>query len=172
MKRQDIVNILTNLLEPKTNNGKKINPDCLYVRLTKACSGILLARKESFMEARRLIWTTYRNLDVWYENFKAGVVEYGFATAVEEYDEKGNLILEVTFTEEQKQRIFNIDETKISLDGSDGGVGGRLASTLTIKISQRTGTATSKSSTECIMVCGICTSGETLPPHIQYNSDA
>jgi hypothetical protein len=172
LKRQDIINILTNLLEPKTNNGKKINPDCLYVRLTKACSGILLARKESFMEARRLIWTTYRNLDVWYENFKAGVVEYGFATAVEEYDEEGNLISEVTFTEEQKRRIFNIDETKISLDGSDGGVGGRPASTLTIKNAQRTGTATSKSSTACTMVCGICANGDTLPPHIQYNSDA
>jgi len=40
---------------------------------------------------------------------------------------------EIVFSEEQKRRIINIDETNLSLDGSDGGRGGRPSCTITVK---------------------------------------
>jgi len=64
-------------------------------------------------------------MNTWFDAFKDFVVSNGFATEDEERNVDGNLISEVTFSEEQKEQIINLDETKISEDGSDGGIGGR-----------------------------------------------
>ena len=58
------------------------------------------------------------------------------------------------FSEVQKRRIINLDETKLSLDGSDGGIGGRPANVIVIKNLFRSGTATNKTNVSSKLMCG------------------
>ena len=97
--------------------------------------------------------------------FQSFVLEYGFA----DLDENGN----VTFSEEQRRRIINLDETNFSLDGSDGGRGGRPAASVTVVDATLTGIATNKSSISSTLMCGSNAAEEPLPLHnIMFSSDA
>jgi hypothetical protein len=69
------------------------------------------------VEESRLLWTTYDNLSLWFEEWERFVIEFGFGTFTS--DNK------VSFSLEQRRRIANFDETKISLDGSTSLAGGR-----------------------------------------------
>ena len=66
-------------------------------------------------EARRIAWTTYKNLAQWFDNWGRDLVELGFA----EKDEEGNIVI----PPEQLKNIVNFDETCLSLDGSQGNRG-------------------------------------------------
>jgi len=74
------------------------------------------------------MWTTYANLNEWFDAWELFLVSHGFADK--------NADGEVTFTEKQKRHTINVDETNFSLDGSNGGRGGRPANTITIKTPQ------------------------------------
>jgi hypothetical protein len=78
----------------------------------------------------------------------------------------------VVFTQDQKQRISNMDETKFSMDGSDVDIGGRPTNSITIAGTTRYGTATNKASLSSTIVCGSTVTGEPLPIHTMFSSDA
>ena len=73
--------------------------------------------KVNDVEERRILWTTYKNLKMWFNNWKLDLLNLGFATQ--------NLEGDVTISENQLYRIINLDETCLSLDGSKGNRGGR-----------------------------------------------
>ena len=66
------------------------------------------------------------------------------------------------FPEAQKRRIINLDETKLSLDGSDGGIGGRPANVIVIKNLFRSGTATNKTNVSSTLMCGSNAAGKLI----------
>jgi hypothetical protein len=78
----------------------------------------------------------------------------------------------VFFTDDQKQLISNMDETKFSMDGSDGEIEGRPANSITIAGSTRYGTATDKSSLSTTLMCGSTGAGEPLPIHAMFSPEA
>jgi hypothetical protein len=90
-----------------------------------------------------------------------------FSEVIKDKDEK-----EIIFSEEQKRCIINIDETNLSLDGSDGGRGGRSACTITMKHCNRPGTAQNKTSLPSSLMCASNAAGEAMPLHIMFSSDA
>ena len=69
------------------------------------------------MEERRAMWTSFNNLQSWFQNWGEDLVELGFAHK----DGEGNVII----PDEQLRRILSIDETCLSLDGSNNVRGGR-----------------------------------------------
>ena len=79
------------------------------------------AEKLNCAEDCRVRWTTDGNLRLWFNTWGTFVVEYGFAT-INEYGE-------IYFSEEMKRRIANLDETCLSLDGSNSNCGGRPTQT-------------------------------------------
>jgi hypothetical protein len=99
---------------------------------------------------RRQIWTTNTNLNDWYNSWEKFLVTYGFAA--ENINEDGTK--EIIFTDDQKCHIINVDETNLSLDGSDGGRGGRPACTITVKLCNRPGTAQNKTNISSSLMCG------------------
>jgi len=116
-KRTDLLCVLDNLLK-----GKKIyDSKTLFAKLRKNNASLLDLSKEEVVEMRRLIWTTFSNLSDWYDAWEKFLTTQGFASEI--INESG--AKEIVFSEEQKRRIINIDETNLSLDGSDGGRGGR-----------------------------------------------
>jgi hypothetical protein len=65
-----------------------------------------------------------------------------------------------------------MDETKFSMDGSDGGIGGCPANSITLLGVARAGTAMNKASISSTLVCGSNATGEALPVHVMFSSDA
>ena len=122
-----------------SGNGKSAGVN-LYNRLARDCATMLTATKEYFVELRRQIWTTDKNLDAWFDNWKKFCVEKGFATDDPELDVNGNVVSEITFLPGMAERIVNLDETPVTLD-DDGKKGGRPSSVLSTKGIPRTGTA-------------------------------
>jgi hypothetical protein len=78
----------------------------------------------------------------------------------------------IEFSVHQKRRIFNLDETNFSLDGSDGGRGGRPSASYTVSGFCRPGTASNKTSVASTLMCGSNAAGEPLPLHIMFSSAA
>jgi hypothetical protein len=60
----------------------------------------------------------------------------------------------------------------LSLDGSDGGHGGRLAASYIVSGARRPRTAANKTSVSSTLVCGSSAAGEPLPLHIMFSSSA
>jgi len=71
------------------------------------------------VEERRLLWTTYDNLHTWFMSFKEFCFKFEFATP--------NCNGDAVFLLEMLRRIGNLDETELSLDGSETQAGGRPA---------------------------------------------
>ena len=76
----------------------------------------LQAKKETPQEDRRILWTTFHNLSMWFDSWESNLLLLGFA----ERDINGT----VTISDSQLKRILNIDETCLSFDGSNGCRGG------------------------------------------------
>ena len=63
------------------------------------------------VEDHCICWTTLQNLDLWIDSWGKFVVKFGFATI--------NNDRSLHFTKKIKARIINMDETCLSLDGSN-----------------------------------------------------
>jgi len=91
----------------------------LYDQVMKSMNVSLNADVSPVVEERCIRWTTYTNLNMWFVNFRAFLIEFDFAGVGNDG--------EPTFTEAQIHRIMNVDETEISLDASNTRAGGRPA---------------------------------------------
>ena len=122
------------------------------------------ANKMYFAEERRVRWTTYGNLELWFSSWEKVLLELGFL----EHDEAGKLYI----PREQLRNILNFDETCLSLDGSSINRGGRPAAYYHDPRLPQVGISTSKTSQTITMITGSNAWGEALPPHFQFMSSA
>jgi hypothetical protein len=65
-----------------------------------------------------------------------------------------------------------MNEMKFSMDGADGGIGGRPTNSIIIANITRHGTGCNKASISITLVCGSNASGEPLSVHVIFSSDA
>ena len=115
-------------------------------------------------EERRIRWTTYHNIKSWFDNWGHDLVELGFAT--KSYDGS------VEIPNNQLQRIINIDETCLTLDGGLGKCGGCPSVVYVGKNLPNVGKAFSKTSITVTMITGSTAAGEAIPPHFQFSTMA
>jgi hypothetical protein len=88
----------------------------LFKRVQNSTASNLRKQKPKNAEARRIQWTTEKNLNRWFGNWEEDLVELGFGTR----DETGAVYI----PPEQLARIGNFDETCLNLDGSNTQRGG------------------------------------------------
>jgi hypothetical protein len=122
------------------------------------------AAKLNCAEDQRVRWTTYQNLDLWFNSWEVFLVEYGFANR--------NANDELVFEDGASSHIINMDKTCISLDGNNGNQGGRPVVTFYDKRFPQLGKSTSKSALTTTMISGSSVSGEPIPPHFQFQTAA
>ncbi len=115
-------------------------------------------------EDRHVRWTTYQNLKLWFDSWEKFLVKFEFAT----YDTDGELII----NKELMHQILNMDETCISLNGSNGNRGGRPTVTYYNIGFPQLRRATSKSALMTTMISVSNTAGEPIPPHFQFQMAA
>ncbi len=149
----------------KTFNIGTLEATNLIDHVVQDTSTDIHASKLNCAEDRCIRWTTYQNLDLWFNSWEAFVVEYGFATI----NQNGQLL----FDKKMKMRVLNLDETNLSLDGSNGNRGGRPRATYYDLRFPQLGKATSrKSALSTSMISGSTAAGEPLPPHFQFQTAA
>ena len=122
------------------------------------------ASKMEYCEDRRIRWTTYSNINIWFDNWEWDLVDLGFAF----YDEDGKCVI----PDEQLCNILNFDETCLSADGSEGRRGGRPEITIHDPRFPMAGKVTNKDSLTATLICGSNAAGEALPPHFQFQTKA
>ena len=137
----------------------------LWVRLSRDCAGDIAAGKINHVEERRVKWTTFTNLDLWFSSWEKLLDEKGFL----EYDSNGN---NPTIPERLLPNILNFDETSLSLDGSTVTRGGRPPVQFQDQRLPQLGKSTSKTSQTTTMINGSNAWGEALPPHFQFMTSA
>jgi hypothetical protein len=121
--------------------------------------------KASKVEDRRIRWTNYRNISMWFDNWERDLVDLGTATR----DPSTN---KVTIPKEQLSNIANFDESCLSLDGSNSERGGWPKVVLYDPRFPHAGMATSKSALTTTLITGSTAAGEALPPHLQFQTKA
>ena len=136
----------------------------LWERVSRDTAVDIIAGKVKRAEERRVEWTTYHNLDLWFAAWERTLDELGFF----EYDSCGNKMI----PEHKLKDILNFDETCLSLDGSTITRGGRPPVAFEDENLPRVGKPTSKSSQTSTMITGSNALGEALPPHFQFMSSA
>ena len=136
----------------------------LYDQVMKSTNVSLNADLLPSVEERRVRWTTYANLDAWFDNFRAFLIGFDFAGIGDDG--------EPTFTEAQLRQIMNVDETEISLDASNTRAGGRPAMSFHDPHLPATSRSTAKSSLACTGIFVSSAAGEGVPPHSQLPMSA
>jgi hypothetical protein len=163
LKENDSIAMISSLV--KENARQRISiPRNLWRDIKAANAVVLELPNEEKVELRHQMWTTVRNLELWYDSWESFCIEYGFGID----DGTGH----VKFTEEQRRRIANIEETKFSMDGADGGIDRRPENSITIANMTRSGTSCNKASMSSTLMCGYNAAREPLPVHVMFYSNA
>ncbi|KAL7445324.1 hypothetical protein ACHAXH_007798, partial [Discostella pseudostelligera] len=136
----------------------------LWKRVCRDTALDMVAGKVKVAEERRVQWTTFHNLDLWFSSWESTLDELGFF----EIDDEGRKII----PESKLRNILNFDETSLSLDGSTITRGGRPPCAFEDPRLPRVGNPTSKSSQTSTMINGSNAWGEALPPHFQFATAA
>ena len=163
-----------NCSDSKTNQRKELSAlvnkvvggdrttDKLYNRLLRASAMDITASVDQAVKERRVRWTTYHNLKMWFDTWQHELLDLGFATV----DVDGG---NYNIPGEQRRRILNLDESCLAMDGSQGARGGRPTVTFYNALLPKAGRPSAKSSMTTTFIGG---SGEALPPHFQFSSKA
>jgi hypothetical protein len=115
-------------------------------------------------EDRRVRWTTHTNISSWFDNWEFDLVDLGFAVRAANG--------KVTILDKQLPFIINLDETCLSLDGTEGRRGGRPEVTLHDPCLPYNGKRSNKDTLTATLVCGSNSAGEALPSHFQFQTKA
>ena len=78
--------------------------------------------EKNVLEQRRSKWTTYTNLNMWFNTWEGVLIELVFVRLKREGED---CEVSVVFLDGQKDRIINLDETDGALDNTCGQRGGR-----------------------------------------------
>ena len=134
-------------------------------RVLKDTAINLKAGKSKNVEDRRIWWTTYKNLCLWFDNWEHDLIKLGFA-------HRDPITGQVCIPEDQLRNILNFDETCLSLDGSTTNRGRRPEAVVYNPRFPQLGKATTKSALTTTMITGSNAAGDPIPPHLQYQTKA
>ena len=148
----------------KAMNMSKEQATPLWKRICRDTALDMVAGKVKASEERRVQWTTYHNLDLWFTSWEKVLDDLGFF----EVDARGKKII----PDHLLRNILNFDETSLSLDGSTIARGGRPPVAFEDHRLPRVGNPTSNTSQTTTMINGSNAWGEALPPHFQFMTNA
>ena len=133
---------------------------------------VLQAGTKISVEDARAQWTTYDNLDQWFDDVKKDLVATGLVEDKAVLDEEGKLVSEVCFKCDSQRRIINMDETHHNLSIT-GDRGGSRAVTYYNPAFQRGAASRSvKAGRHVTGVYATTSDGEALPPFYIFDSTA
>ena len=131
----------------------------------------LQAANKISVEDARAQWTTYDNLDQWFDDVKKDLIGTGLVEDKVVLDADGKLVSEVCFKSDSQRRIINMDETHHNL-AITGDRGGLRAVSYHNPAFQRGAARGVKSGQHVTGVYATNAAGEALPPFYIFDSTA
>jgi hypothetical protein len=139
----------------------------VWRKVTREFPESLQAATKIAVEDARAQWTTYDNLNQWFDDVKKDLLlDTGLAEDEMVYDEKGEMVSEVRFKTHSQRRIINMDETHHDLSITSD-KGGSRAVSYHNPLYQRGAVRGVKSARHATNAAG-----EALPPFYVYDSSA
>eukprot|EP00536_Pseudo-nitzschia_multiseries_P009677 jgi/Psemu1/23978/gm1.23978_g len=146
-----------------------------YKRLSaKYAVEVEISTKKLQLEERRCVWTTSNNINTWFETVKEILAVYGFARLATEEEIRNGHEGELVFFPGQLNRILNVDETALTLDGTSTNAGGRPITEYgpSNRILPRGCTRAQKISWRCTVAAESMAAGDPILFHFQLKSSA
>ncbi len=159
--RKHLMVIVNKLCGIKSTNRINKNMREQVMRLTTVSLDVTIAPA---VEERRLLWTTYDNLNLWFMGFKDFLIKYGFAMLSSD----GGLV----FVPKILRHILNVGETELSLNGSRTQAGGRQAILYHDPHLPMIMKSVAKSLYKCTGIFGNNAAGEIVLAHFHVPSSA
>ncbi len=135
-------------------------------------SDALQAATKIAVEDARAQWTTYDNLNQWFDDVKKDILATGLVEDEKVFDvENGASVSEVRLKQDKERRLINMDEThhELSITGDKGG---SCAVSYHNPAFQRGATRGVKPARHVTGAYATNATGEALPPFFIYNSSA
>ena len=159
-------------LSLKTNNclnrGGYARCDMYYARkLRTETADEMEVGKKNMVEQRRALWTTFSNLNLWFDTWEGALVDLGFGRLKRPNDVCDG---SVYFYEGQVDRIINLDETDGALDNTVGQRGGRPSIVFYSQDISGGASRANKTSYSPTIIAGSTASGDPLPIHFQLKT--
>ena len=151
------------------NKGGYKHTDLHYVRnLQKETSGKMEIGEKKVLEKRRAKWTTYKNLNIWFNKWEGLLIDIGFERLKREGDE---CEVSVVFFDGQKDRIIKLDEKYGALDKKCGQRGGIPSFIFYSEDISGGASRANKNSYSLKIISGSSSMGDSLPLHFhQYSA--
>ena len=143
----------------------------VWRKVTREFPESLQAATKIAVEDARAQWTTYDNLNQWFDDVKKDLLDTGLVEDEMVYDEKGEMLSELRFKTHSQRRIINMDETHHDLSIT-GDKGGSRAVSYHNPFYQRGAVRGAKSARHVTGVYATNAAGEALPPFYIYDSSA
>ena len=125
-----------------------------------------------YVDDARAQWTTFDNLQQWFNDAKADLIETGLVLDTEVRDANGVLVSELDFrSDDVRRRIINMDETHHDLSITGDRAGPRAVTYHNPSL-QRGSKRSVKSSRHVTGVYATNAAGESLPPMYIFDSGA
>jgi hypothetical protein len=170
LKSKDIKRLIGASIEGTEYEGA-FEIESVWRKLRTTFPEKLQAAKKISVEDARAQWTTFDNLNQWFDDVKKDLIRTGLVDDIEVLDEEGNMVSEVFFKKDTKRRIINMDETHHNLSIT-GDRGGSRAVTYHDPTIQRGAARGVKAGRHVTGVYATNADGEALPPFYIFDSGA
>ena len=152
------------------NRGGLVRNDLYFMRkLRKETANKLDIGERNVIEERRSKWTTYTNLNLWYDTWERILIDLGFGRKKRENELcEGSIV----FFHGQTDRIINLDETDGSMDNTTGQRGGRPNFVFYSNNISGGASRANKTAYSPTIIAGSTASGDPLPLHFQLKTSA
>ena len=146
------------------------NVETVWKKLRNDFPVTMQAATKLSVDDARAEWTTFENLNQWFDDAKRDLIKTGLVVDEPVLDDKGNVTSELNFrSEEVKRRIINMDETHHDLSIT-GDKSGSRAITYHNPNLQRSGKRAVKNARHVTGVYATNAAGESLPPMYIFDS--
>ena len=154
-----------------TEHERNFKVNSVWRKVLKEFPDALQAATKISIEDARAQWTTYDNLNQWFDDVKKDLLGTGLVVDEKVLDKQGKVLSEVRFLKDTKRRIINMDETHHDLSIT-GDKGGSRAVAYHNPLLQRGATRGVKSARHVTGAYATNSAGEALPPFYIFDSSA
>ena len=149
----------------------EFQPESVWRKVRDTFPEKLQAATKISVDDARAQWTTFDNLNQWFDDVKKDLLRTGLVDDVQVLDEEGGMVSEVFFKTDSKRRIINMDETHHNLSIT-GDRGGSRAVTYHDPTIQRGTARAIKAGRHVTGAYATNADGEALPPFYIFDSGA
>jgi hypothetical protein len=123
LRGKDVKRLIGASIISTRHEGGAFGVEAVWRKVRKEHPYLFQAACKMSVDDARAQWTTYFNLDQWFDDAKKDLILTGRVADEEVFDDEGRLVSQVCFKKDTERRIINMDETNhdLSMTGDKSG---------------------------------------------------